>query len=89
MQKNSYSIEDEKPKINVGGNDIFCMKNKITILVCISQNLEFCFGFVLCEATKFSGSGRGKELPPEADLFIQMRNALRFLEAHIFNLRLL
>lgn len=31
MQKNSYSIEDEKPKINVGGNDIFCMKNKITI----------------------------------------------------------
>lgn len=46
MQKNNYGTEDEKAEINVGGNDIFCMKNKMTILVRTSQNFVlFCFVF--------------------------------------------
>lgn len=54
MQNDNYSNEHEKPKLNVGGNDIFCMKIKITILVCISQNFEVVLlAFFLCEETKF------------------------------------
>lgn len=65
----SYSIEDENPEMGgnqpIGGNDIFCMKTKVTILVCIFQNFVVYFIFFLCEAPSFLVGE--KKLHPEAD----------------------